>query len=475
MSKASLSHTRLWILENVWAKITSIYTLQILSDTSGFMYAGIAFLDAVRASSIVPEHGKPPTSKIYAAVFHMLKTGKSLELVVGSYKLLVDLNKRFPRVYLSGMDDSRISYNSPSQLVVVKEAWSPIIECLDNATAVGEAGDKQSGGSLDPSSFHVLIEELAEILSETKFLAATIKPLRNMLLFQYLVIVFEDDFLPRNATLNWSMQRESLLSLLLGSRKINFKGLMKDCMAIICQLSQLLQSELGKHLVLQESSESKLSKNCYSALSLALLGVLKDTCASMEKLLVMIMDLDVARKKANIEGYTTRADSPRTPLIDIILDELAYHKDSVPVFLKVFSEPKWKLEIVVQYLSKYITKPSVRTRKPNDHTEDSTFVGALKCFSNKTSTKSLIKKIGADVVQFLLAHGYQAQLSILSKGNADGNIAGDKEGGVGALVDLCHTFISAFDSLRSTDEHMEILSIVKEALFTAATIISMKS
>ncbi|XP_028186887.1 negative regulator of systemic acquired resistance SNI1-like isoform X1 [Glycine soja] len=429
----------------------------------------IAFIDAVRASC---EHGKPPTSKIFGAVFHMLRTGKSLELIVGSYKLLVDLDKHFPRVYLSGMDDSRSSSNSPSKLVVVKEAWAPIIGFVDKATAVSEAGDKQSGGSLDHSSFQALIEELAEILSETKFEAASMEPLRNMLIFQYLVVVFEDDFLPRNATLNWSMQRESLLSLLLflqGSRKINYKSLMKYFMAILCQLSQL-QSELSKHPVLQESSESKLSKNCHTALSLALHGVLKDTCVSMEKLLVMIMDLDMARKIADIEGHTTRGDSPRTPLMDIILDELSYNKDSVPVFLKIFSESKWKLEIVVQYLWKYITKPSVRTRKSNGHTEDATFDGALKCFSNKTGTKSLIKKIGVDVVQFLLAHGFQAHLSILSKGNA-----GDKQGGDSAIVDSCQTFISAFDSLRSTDAHMEILSIGKEALFTAATIIFMKS
>jgi len=33
--------------------------------------------------------------KIFGAVFHMLRTGKSLELIVGSYKLLVDLDKVF--------------------------------------------------------------------------------------------------------------------------------------------------------------------------------------------------------------------------------------------------------------------------------------------------------------------------------------------------------------------------------------------
>jgi len=73
-----------------------------------------------------------------------------------------------------------------------------------------------------------------------------------------------------------------------GSRKINYKSLMKDCMAIICQLSQLLQGEFSKHLELQQSSQSKLSRNCHFALSLSLFGVLKDTCVSMEKLLVMV-------------------------------------------------------------------------------------------------------------------------------------------------------------------------------------------
>ncbi|ESW25686.1 hypothetical protein PHAVU_003G056900 [Phaseolus vulgaris] len=429
----------------------------------------IAFLDVVRASSIVPENGKPPTSKIFGAVFHMLRTGNSLEIIVGSYKLLVDLDKHFPRVYLS-----QSSSNSPPKLVVVKEAWSPFIDSLDNGTA--EAADKQFSRPLDPSSFHLLIEDVAEIISGTKFQAASMEPLRNMLLFQYLVIVFEDDFLPRNATLKWSMQRESLLSLLVGSRKINYKSLMKDCMAIICQLSQLLQGEFSKHLELQQSSQSKLSRNCHVALSLSLFGVLKDTCVSMEKLLVMIMNLDIARKKADMEGHTSRADSPRTPLMEIILDELAYNKDSVPLFFKTFSEPKLKLEIVVQYLWKYITKPSVRTRKTSDYIEDATFVGALKCFLNKAGTKSIMKKIGVDVIQFLLAHGFQAQLSILSNGKADANISGgDKEGGVSALVDLCQTFISAFNNFRSTDAQMEILSIGKEALFTAATIISVKS
>ncbi|RYR01568.1 hypothetical protein Ahy_B06g080458 isoform E [Arachis hypogaea] len=71
-----------------------------------------------------------------------------------------------------------------------------------------------------------------------------------------------------------------------------------------------------------------------------------------------------------------------------------------------FSEPKSKLEIVVHYLWKYMTKPSVHTRKSNGCPEDATFEVALKCFSNKTGTKSTIKKIGPDVMQFLVGHRY---------------------------------------------------------------------
>ncbi|WJX50361.1 isoform X1 [Trifolium repens] len=99
----------------------------------------------------------------------------------------------------------------------------------------------------------------------------------------------------------------------------------------------------------------------------------------------------------------------------------------------------------------YLVMPSTRTRRSNGFTEDSTFDGALKCFSNNTGTKSIIKKIGADVVQLLLAHGFQAQLSILFERNANDSIGEDREKGTGALVDLCQAFISAFDSLRSAD------------------------
>ncbi|MCI20447.1 SNI1, partial [Trifolium medium] len=51
----------------------------------------------------------------------MLRTGNSIQLIVASYKLLVDLEKHFPRAYLSGVDDSLSSSNSPPKLVVTEE------------------------------------------------------------------------------------------------------------------------------------------------------------------------------------------------------------------------------------------------------------------------------------------------------------------------------------------------------------------
>ncbi|KAK2434041.1 negative regulator of systemic acquired resistance SNI1 [Trifolium repens] len=78
---------------------------------------------------------------IFGCFFHMLRTGNSIQLIVASYKLLVDLEKlcdHFPREYLSGVDDSLLSSNSQPKLVVTS-TWCPLIVGADNATGVGEA------------------------------------------------------------------------------------------------------------------------------------------------------------------------------------------------------------------------------------------------------------------------------------------------------------------------------------------------
>ncbi|KAL9346575.1 hypothetical protein Peur_061428 [Populus x canadensis] len=450
----------------------------------------LAFLEAVRSACIVNEN--PPTSKMREAVFQILRVGKSLELITESFRLLNELDKRFPRVYLSEKEASESSH-----LVVVEEGWSPFLFNLENASRERGAGGRSISGPLDSLGFLQLMQELAEVANEGNLQALEIKvgilfpvesltehssdmpffqSLRNMLLFQYLVNALEGDFLPRNRvyeeTMNWTLLRESLLNMLLSTRRINYKGLMKDCLSIMCGLFDV-SAGISEDLESPDDAASKLSHNGNTASALALFELGNNACIALQKLLIMIMDLDMSRKKADMQGSTTRADGVRTPLMEIILDELTYDIDMLSPFLKVFNAPKWKLEIILQYFSKYTTRLSTRTRRSNGPTEDATtFSGVLNCFSNITSTRSITKKIKADVVQVLLAHAFQAHLSSSSQQDADGISASKDEGRSSSLVEICENIISAFSNLRRTDAKMEILPIGKEALFTAATILS---
>ncbi|XP_062161561.1 negative regulator of systemic acquired resistance SNI1 isoform X2 [Alnus glutinosa] len=415
----------------------------------------IAFLDAVRAASIVPESGTPPTNKMFEAVFQILRVGKSLELMMASFQLLNELDKRYPRVYLSNSDKSKSSSNAPLELVVVKEAWSPFFPGLGTSSSEREAAGKDSGGPLDSSS------------------------LGRMLLFQYLVNVLEGDVLPRNSvheeTMKWAFLRESFLNMLLGSRKLNYKGLVRDCLAIMCGLSEI-QSAFSNNQIYPENSVAKSPDTCDTAVAIALPEIGNKTCTAMQKFLILIMELDISKKKAEMQGYTTRADGVRTPLVEVILDELTYNSEILSPFLQVFNEPKWKLEIILQYFWKYTAKPSIRTRRSNGSSDDATFSGALKCFSSSTSTKGIIKKIGIEVVQLLLAHGFKAHLFLLSEQCPALGISDFNEDVRGnSLVEICKNMISAFNSMKRADEHMEVLSFGKEALFTAATILSTKT
>ncbi|XP_022715808.1 negative regulator of systemic acquired resistance SNI1 isoform X4 [Durio zibethinus] len=354
----------------------------------------IDFLEAVRTASFVPENGTPPTEKMVEAVFQILREGKSLELIMSSYELLNEIEKSFPRVYIS-----ESSGNGSRDLIVINES------------------------------------------------------LGNMLLFQYLVNVLEGDFVPRinvyKESMKWSFLKECLLNMLLGSRRINYKVLMKDCLSTICGLCQDYAGidESG----CSETSMEKSSENHNNDVTIALLEVQKTTCMAMQKLLIMIMELDISKKQADMKGQTTRADGVRTPLVEIILDELTYDRDILSPFLQVFNDPKWKLELIVQYFLKYTAKPSVRTRRSNSHSEDSTFVGVLKSFSNSSSTKNIIKKIDVEVVQLLLAHAFQAYLSMSSQQHLPG-LSNCKEAEIdSSLMEISKNVIAAFNSLRGAD------------------------
>ncbi|KAL5575326.1 hypothetical protein UlMin_017025 [Ulmus minor] len=456
--------------ENILALIDSSET----KDTQDANDDRLAFLEAVRATTIVSENGTPATQRMFEQVFKILRVGHSLELIMASYQLLNELDKYFPRICLPNVDKSQSESNPVPELVVVNEAWSPFKFASNQRGA-----DENNGGPLDSSGFHLLIQDLLDLASETNFLTSHIKSLRDMLLFQYLVNVLESDFLCRNSayegTMNWTLVRESFLNILLGSRKINFKSLMKDCLNTMCNLYQISEA-FSDDLIHQEKSVVESAENTDSSVVIALFEVGKNTCISMQKLLSMIMELDTSKQKADMQRSITRADGVRTPLLELILDELTYNRDIIHPFLQVFDEPKWKLELVVQYFWKYISKPAVRTRRSNGSPDDTSFNGALKCFSNITSTRSAIKKIGAKVIQLLLVHGFKAFLSLPSQQHPDEGISASGEERMScSLTEICENMISCFTSLRKTNELMEISPLGKEALFTAATILSIKS
>ncbi|CAN1166131.1 Negative regulator of systemic acquired resistance SNI1 [Linum perenne] len=435
----------------------------------------IAFLEAVRSSCLAPQNGTSPTKKMYQAVYEIMRAGKSLELIVESFLLLSKLDKtaylsslvqRYPRVSLRNAGGSK-----ELQLVMAEEAWNPFALNLDAGSVKKEAVNKNNSKPLDALAFHVLIQELDKIESPE------IQSLRSMLLFQYLVDVLEEDFMLRNKlfkeTLNSIPMKESLLHLLLSSRKIQYKSLIRDCLAAFFELihpSSALGADLDatKDVVISESS---------AAVAIIWEEVKHNTCTALQKLLVAIMEFDVSMKVVDAKRSTSRADAARSraPVIELVLDELLYEKEMLSPFLQRFNEPKWKTELILLYFQKYTAKPSVRTRSSNDLLEDlHTISGILKGFSNFTTAKSIARKIGADVVQLLIAHAFQAHLSLCSS-KQDGEGTTDDAAG-SSVVEMCEDVIAAFNSLKKTASwKLEIQPIGKEALFTAAMILSTKT
>ncbi|ESQ55553.1 hypothetical protein EUTSA_v10025244mg [Eutrema salsugineum] len=391
----------------------------------------LQYLEAVRAASLVPENGIPPTNKMYQAIFRILRFGRTLELITASFQLLTQLHQRYPWVYIS---DSAAS--GKHQLETVDEAWSPFnfgsdVVSDENETSVGS------------SWFQELVQNMNKGVKESE--ESDLKILGNMFLFEYLVHVLKLDFTPRNQvyeeTMNWSLLKESSLNLLLASRKVNFKFLTKDCLSTMCALF--------------DADEKSISS----------VELHKGALRAMKELLVIIMELDASKKKADMEGITNRGDGVRTPAMEIILDELTYDGYLLSNFLQVFDDPKWKLEIVLQYLTKYIPKPSVRTRRSNSsQVEDlKTLNGILKTFSTGTNAKSITKKIGPDVVQILIGHAFLARLTF----------SNTNEGG--SITEICDSIISAFTNLKRVDQKIEILPFGKEVLFTAEMVLKAKA
>lgn len=72
----------------------------------------------------------------------------------------------------------------------------------------------------------------------------------------------------------------------------------------------------------------------------------------------------------------------------------------------------YHLNIIFNFISfnLQLMQTSIRTRRSNGSTNDSTFGGILNSFSNENSTKGIIKKISSEIAQLLLAQAFQVIL-----------------------------------------------------------------
>ncbi|PUZ75352.1 hypothetical protein GQ55_1G157500 [Panicum hallii var. hallii] len=420
-----------------------------------------AFLEAVRSACLAADNPSAPSWRMYDGVFQVLRNSSSLELAVASFHLLMDLGKQYPRTYLTDSDGHQ-------SLVVVKESWLPFL--IGNGSRSSEMGGtaRISDHLFDPSRFSLLIEAMVEPTNPTDDNNG-IKAIENMMLFQYLVNTLEADFVPRHIAYkkspDWVIFRESLLNMLLGSRKLVFKSFVKDCMYLLLNQFHPEAKDAVEGSIPSEG-EAKSASDMDSSLNYLLLES-ERTLVSLRKLFVMVMELDLIRKEADTLGLTSRADGFRHPIMEVILDELTYNISYLSPFLLAFMEWKWKLEIILQYFSKYCGKGAVRTRRSDNSQQDLKLGSVLSFFSTTTSAKAIVKKMGTEVAQHLLAHAYQVCLSVQSD-SSDSTATTEKIGA--SLQEISCNFISAFQNLRKVAPNIQISPFEKEALFTAATL-----
>lgn len=72
-----------------------------------------------------------------------------------------------------------------------------------------------------------------------------------------------------------------------GSRKLNYKGLVRDCLTIICGLCQI-QSALSNDKICSENYVAKPSDICDTAVAISLPEIGQNTCIAMQKLLILV-------------------------------------------------------------------------------------------------------------------------------------------------------------------------------------------
>ncbi|XP_047073527.1 negative regulator of systemic acquired resistance SNI1-like isoform X1 [Lolium rigidum] len=390
-----------------------------------------AFFEAVRSACLAGDSPSPPSWRMHNAVFQILQSSSSLEVTIASFHLLIELDKHYPRTYLTN--------SGPHQaLVIVEESWSPFLPDINVARGEIGGNTRRTGHLFDPLRFGLLIEDMVEAANDTST-NNRLKRIENMVLFQYLVSTLEADFVPRNIaykeSLDWVVIRESLLSGLLRSRNLVFKSFVKNCISLLNQH----QREVEAKISFESASDSD------SSLTFSLLEFEREALLSVKKLFIMVINLDLIRKEADKLSMTSRADGSRNPILEVILDELPYNTINLSPFLL----------------------PAVRTRRSDDTQQDLTVENVLSLFSTAASAKAMAKKMFPEVAQLLLAHAYQACLSI----QVDSSKADDATKMIGAtLLEISCKFVSAFQNLRECNMDIEISQFEKEALFTAATL-----
>ncbi|KAL6624352.1 hypothetical protein ACP70R_031673 [Stipagrostis hirtigluma subsp. patula] len=413
-----------------------------------------AFLEAVRSACLAGDNPSAPSC--------ILRNSSSLELAVASFSLLLELGKQYPRTYLTDSGAHQV-------LVVVKECWLPFLLGSDAICTDITGNMRNSDHLFDPSRLSLLIENMVEPTDTTDANNET-KSIKNMMLFQYLVSTLEADFVPRHVayrvTRLGNFQGISVKYASEGSRKIVFKSLVKNCIYLVLNHYHHEAEDAVEDSMPSEGHPAKSESDTNSSLNFSSFE-LGRTLESVQKLFVMVMNLDLIRKEADTLGLTSRADGFRNPIMEVILDELTYNISYLSPFLLACADSKWKLEIILQYFSKYCGKAAVRTRRSDNSQQDLTLESVLSFFLTATSAKAMAKKMSSEVAQLLLAHAYQVCLSV--QGDSRNTTATTEKIGA-SLQQISCSFISAFQNLQKINLNIQISPFEKEALFTAATL-----
>jgi hypothetical protein len=109
-----------------------------------------------------------------------------------------------------------------------------------------------------------------------------------MVLLEYLVSTLEADFVPRQIaykeSLDWVIFRESLLQMLLVSRKVAFKSLVKNCISFLLnQYNQGVEDGISS-----KEGSAKSAPDLESSLAIISFEFERKALASVQKLFTMV-------------------------------------------------------------------------------------------------------------------------------------------------------------------------------------------